>query len=379
MGKKKQYIEEFGNNKSFDFKLFFTVMLLLCIGLIMLASASSYHALTNFNNSSYFLIRQLAFAVVGVIIMLVVSKINYRIYSKFAYISYIITMIFMILVFAPGIGIELNGATRWINLGFTTVQPSELMKVVLIITLSTYIVSNYKKLNNMLSYIKPTIFFIIICMVMFFQNHLSGMLIMAFITGIIYLASGIKLQIRYVIPLILIGGLAIGGFLFAKGFRMDRITSFMNPEEDIAGSNWQASQSLYAVGSGGMFGRGLGQSRQKYLWLPEAQNDFIFAVLSEEIGFIGSTCIICLFGYFVIRGIRVALKCNDLFGMLIAVGISAMFAFQIIVNIAVVTKSMPVTGMPLPFFSAGGTSLVINLATVGILLNISRQVEKNKS
>ena len=376
MSKKKENITSIGSDKSFDFKLFFSVMVLLCIGLVMVASASSYYALTEFNNSNHFLVRQLVFAIIGVIAMLVVSKINYRIYSKFAYIIYAVVLLLMILVLVPGIGTEVNGARRWIDLKITTFQPSELMKIALALVLSTYIVNNYKKLTSIPRYIVPAVFFLLVCIVMFFQNHLSGMIVMAFITGIIFLASGMKLEARYIVPIVLIAVLAVGGFLFAKGFRMDRITSFLNPDEDITGGNWQASQSLYAIGSGGLFGRGLGQSRQKYLWLPEAQNDFIFAVTAEELGFVGSTIILLIFAYFIIRGIRTALKCNDLFGMLIATGITAMFAFQIIVNIAVVTKSMPVTGMPLPFFSYGGTSLLINLAAVGILLNISRHTAK---
>ena len=376
MSKKNHDIVSIGSDKAFDFKLFFSVMILLCMGIIMVASASSYYALTKFNNSNHFLIRQLAFAIVGVVIMLAVSKINYRVYSKFAYVIYMGTLLLMILVLVPGIGTESNGARRWIDLKVTTFQPSELMKVALTLALSTYIVNNYKKLTSMPRYIIPSMFFLAVCVVMFFQNHMSGMLIMAFIAGVIFLASGMKLEAKYVIPLVLLGALAIGGFLFAKGFRMSRITSFLNPDDDITGSNWQASQSLYAIGSGGLFGRGLGQSRQKYLWLPEAQNDFIFSVTAEELGFVGATLIICAFAYFIIRGVRTALKCNDLYGMLIATGITAMFAFQIIVNIAVVTKSMPVTGMPLPFFSYGGTSLVINLAAVGILLNISRHTAK---
>lgn len=376
MSNKEKSTVNIGNDKPFDFKLFFSVMILLCTGIVMVASASSYYALTKFNDSNHFLIRQLAFAIIGVVFMLVISKINYRTYIKWSYLFYAGTLLLMILVLVPGIGTESNGARRWIDLKVTTFQPSELMKVALVLALSTYIVNNYKKLNSMLKYIVPALFFVAVCIVMFFQNHMSGMLIMAFITGIVFLASGMKLEAKYVIPLILLACLALGGFLFAKGFRMDRITSFLNPDDDLTGSNWQASQSLYAIGSGGLFGRGLGQSRQKYLWLPEAQNDFIFSVTAEELGFVGSTAIICIFAFFIIRGIRTALNCNDLYGMLIATGITAMFAFQIIVNIAVVTKSMPVTGMPLPFFSYGGTSLVINLAAVGILLNISRHTAK---
>lgn len=376
MGKKINDVVSIGSDKSFDFKLFFSVIILLCMGLVMVASASSYYALTEFNDSNHFLVRQLAFAIIGVIVMLAISKINYRVYSKFAYVIYIAVLLMMILVLVPGIGTEINGARRWIDLKITTFQPSELMKVALAIVLSTYIVNNYKKMTSMIVYLKPAVFMLIVCAVMYLQNHMSGMVIMGVITAVIFLASGMKLEAKYIVLLVLFIAIIGCAFIFGKGFRMDRITSFLNPDDDITGSNWQASQSLYAVGSGGLFGRGLGQSRQKYLWLPEAQNDFIFAVAAEELGFIGSTVIIGIFGYFVIRGIRTALKCNDLLGMLIATGITAMFAFQIVVNIAVVTKSMPVTGMPLPFFSYGGTSLVINLAAVGILLNISRHTTK---
>ena len=324
MGKKKNDITSIGSDKSFDFKLFFSVMLLLCIGLIMVSSASSYYALTEFNNSNHFLIRQLAFAIVGVIIMLAISKINYRVYSKFAYAIYAVVLLMMILVLIPGIGTEINGARRWIDLKVTTFQPSELMKIALVIVLSTYIANNYKKLTDIPKYVIPAMFMLGVCAVLYLQTHMSGMLIMMFITGIVFLASGMKLEAKYVIPAILIVALIAVVFIFGKGFRMERITSFLNPDDDITGANWQASQSLYAVGSGGLFGRGLGQSRQKYLWLPEAQNDFIFAVAAEELGFVGSIVIIGIFTYFVIRGIRTALKCNDLLGMLIATGITAM-------------------------------------------------------
>ena len=175
MSKKNENIANIGSNKAFDFKLFFSVMLLLCIGLVMVASASSHYALTEFNNSSHFLVRQLVFAIIGVIVMLVISKINYRVYSKFAYIIYGFVLLLMILVLIPGIGTEVNGARRWIDLKVTTFQPSELMKIALILALSTYIVNNYKKLTSIPRYILPSIFFILVCIVMFFQNHLSSM------------------------------------------------------------------------------------------------------------------------------------------------------------------------------------------------------------
>ncbi|MDD3303632.1 MAG: FtsW/RodA/SpoVE family cell cycle protein [Clostridia bacterium] len=188
----------------------------------------------------------------------------------------------------------------------------------------------------------------------------------------IIFASGIKIKARYIIAFLLIVLIAGGIFISAEEFRMKRILSFLNPEEDIRDGNWQAAQSLYAIGSGGVFGLGLGQSRQKYLWLPEAQNDFIFSVLGEEFGLVGTLAVLGVFTFFIYRGYRIAITCKDLFGSLVATGITSVFALQIFVNIAVVTCTMPVTGMPLPFFSYGGTALCINLCAMGILLSISR-------
>ena len=188
--------------------------------------------------------------------------------------------------------------------------------------------------------------------------------------------SGIKLKKRIIILGIIAVIAAAVGFIHAEPFRKQRIFSFMNPEQDLQNGNWQAAQSLYAIGSGGLFGRGLGQSRQKYLWLPEAQNDFIFSVLGEELGFVGTMGVVILFAYFIFKGYRTAMTCKDLFGSLVAAGITTIFAVQIIVNIAVVTCSMPVTGMPLPFFSYGGTSLFINLCSMGLILSISKNCEK---
>jgi len=205
---------------------------------------------------------------------------------------------------------------------------------------------------------------------------MSGTIVMMVAAGSIIFASGIKIKPKYVIIGIIVAVIAFAIFISAEEFRAQRIFSFLNPEEDIKGGNWQAAQSIYAIGSGGIFGRGIGQSRQKYLWLPEAQNDFVFAVYAEEFGFVGGIVVIGLFTFLIIRGITIALKSKDLYGMLIAAGVIGMFAFQIIINIAVVTKLIPTTGMPLPFFSYGGTSLVINLAAMGIVLNISRQVAK---
>ena len=359
-------------NKGLDFTFLFTLIILLAIGLVALSSASSYYALTEYSNSSYYLVRQLVFALVGIVIMLVISKIDYKEYKRFGYLIFFVGIFLMFLVFVPGIGSSAKGAKRWLNLGLFTFQPSEIMKLSLIIGMSTYIVKNPKKMNTWKGYIVPVIMTGVVCVLMYFQSHLSGALVMAVICGIIIIASGFKVKLRTLIIVVLTGIALVAGFLFSEDYRLERVKSFLDPEADIQGGNWQPTQSLYAIGSGGIFGRGIGQSRQKYLWLPEAQNDFVFSVFAEEFGFVGSMVVVGLFAFLIIRGITIALKAKDQYGMLLAVGIIGMFAFQIAVNIAVVTKFIPTTGMPLPFFSYGGTSLVINLAAMGVVLNISR-------
>lgn len=360
------------NRGKMDFPLLVSIILLLCIGIIMVSSASSYSALSKYDDSNFFLVKQLGFAIVGFIAMIVISTIDYKKYKKVSYLFYGLTLILMILVLTP-LGVSVNGAKRWLGIGdFFRFQPSEIMKIALVLATATYVSCNYKKLNSWKGYIVPAIFLLAVGVVMYLQDHLSGMIVMIVASVSIIFSSGIKLKWKVIIPIIIVGIALVGVFLFSDEYRLSRVTAFLHPEEDIRGTNWQAAQSLYALGSGEIFGLGLGQSRQKYLWLPEAQNDFIFSVLGEEFGLIGSVSVILIFLFFIYRGFRIAITCKELYGSMLAAGIVSVFALQIFVNIAVVTSSMPVTGMPLPFFSYGGTALFINLCTMGILLNISR-------
>ncbi|MBR5228111.1 MAG: putative lipid II flippase FtsW [Clostridia bacterium] len=345
----------------------------MCIGLIALSSASSYTALISENNSNYYFIRQLAFAVIGVIAMFVISTIDYKLYEKFGYIIFFVALATMLMVFIPGLGSTVKGARRWIDLGFISFQPSELMKPALAIGIAAYISKKNIKPHNILGYIVPVCMILIVCVVMYFQSHMSGAIIMIVIGAVTIFTSGFKLKKRTVILICITVVLAAALFLFTSDYRMERVKAFFNPDLDITGSNWQPTQSLYAIGSGGLFGTGIGQSRQKYLWLPESQNDFVFSIYAEEFGFIGCTVVVALFMLFISRLVSLVLKTKDLFGLMISAGIISMFAFQIIMNIAVVTKLIPTTGMPLPFFSYGGTSLLINLASIGIVLNVTRQ------
>jgi len=272
-------------------------------------------------------------------------------------------------------------------LGFTQFQPSELTKVGMIVFYAGYLADHKNELRDFKKgFIKPFVFLlppVLIALVI--QNHLSVGLVMGAITVVMMIMAGCRMS-HFILSAVVGGGLggsALALAMLSKGsatgaanFRLDRILSFMDPWADPTGKGWQAIQSLYAIGSGGLFGAGLGESKQKYLYIPEPQNDFIFSILAEELGFIGCTIVIVLFALFIWRGILIAMKAPDMFGSLLATGITTLVMVQVVINIGVVTNSIPNTGMPLPFFSAGGTALVILLGMCGILLNISKSASK---
>ena len=359
-----------------DFGMFVITIILLCIGLVMVASASSYHSLIYYGNSNELFNKQLVFAILGIVAMIIISRIDYKKYKKWSYLAFIIAAILLLLVITP-LGVTRNGAQRWLGVGETLqIQPSEIMKPVLVLAIATYLSRNVKKLNNIKGYIVPIIMLLIVVLLMYLQKHMSGMLVLIVAAVSVIFASGIKLKFRAIAAGVLVIGMVGAAFVMAEDFRLQRILAFMNPEENLKDDNWQAAQSLYAIGSGGLFGRGLGQSRQKYLWLPEAQNDFIFSILAEELGFVGCIVVIVLFALFIWRGIIIAMKAPDMFGSLLATGITALVMIQVVINIAVVTNTIPNTGMSLPFFSAGGTALIMLLGMCGILLNISKSKSK---
>lgn len=355
-----------------DFTLLITVFILLGLGIITVLSASSPTALAETGNSYKYLIKQMEAAVIGILLMFVASKIDYKLWQKNYKIIYFICMILLLAVCA--LGREAGGAKRWLDMGFLSFQPSEVAKVGVIIFYSAWLTKNKEKLKTFkygfvypLSLLLIPIFFILVL-----QNHFSATLVICMLAAILMILAGCK--IRYFIfvgiPLAALGVFAI--IVAGQGFRMQRILTFFDPWQDIKGKGWQIVQSLYAIGSGGLFGVGLGESKQKYLYIPEPHNDFIFAVLAEELGFIGCAIVIILFAILIWRGITIAMKAPDMFGSLLAAGITSMIAIQVLVNIAVVTASMPVTGMALPFFSYGGTALIITLTSIGILLSVSR-------
>ena len=365
--------------KQFDFSLCITIFLLLSLGIVMVLSASAPSALSQYGNSYYYVTRQGIFAFIGICLMFFISKIDYKIYKKFYKIAYFISIVALASVILPGIGVTVNGAKRWINLGFGTFQPSEIAKIGLIVFYAGYLSEHKNDLKFFWKGCAKSLLFLIppIAILFFLQDHLSASVVIISIVSIMMIMAGTKLT--HFISLGALGGTAaaMGMWILAttkeKGsFRLARLTTFMDPFQDITGDGWQVVQGLYAIGSGGLFGVGLGQSKQKYLYIPEPHNDFIFAVIAEELGFVGCLIVIALFAVFIWRGLLIAMKAEDSFGSLLAVGITSLVAIQAIINIAVVTSSMPATGMSLPFFSYGGTALLILLASMGVLLNVSR-------
>lgn len=350
MSNKISLEKEKKKNVKMDLGISISVIILLCLGIIMLFSASSYYSLSTYGDSNFLLTKQLIFAVIGVLAMVIISKINYKKYKKLSYIGYAIALVLLLMVLIPGIGQTKNGATRWLSFGSYTFQPSEIMKIMLVMATAKYLSLNYKKDNGIKGLIVPMVLLLVVVFVMFLQKHMSGMVIMIVASFSVIFASGKKIKIRYMLVILMLLIMASLAFIKAEPFRVKRILAFTNIEEDIQGDNWQASQSIYAIGSGGLLGRGLGQSRQKYLWLPEAQNDFIFSVLGEEFGLLGTLSVLGLFTFLIYRGYKTAMTCKDMYGSLIATGITSVFAVQIIINIAVVTCTMPVTRNAITFF-----------------------------
>lgn len=375
-------VKDIKNSKNqIDFILLIDVLLMLALGVVMVMSASSPTSLSETGNSYRYLKTQALCAVGGLGIMLFVSNIPYNAYKKFYKIIYVSVII--LLASVAVVGKSVSGATRWIDLGFISFQPSEVAKIGLIIFYATLLTKNKNRLSELWGgFLYPFMFLVpVIGILIGVQNHLSATILIVMIVSIMMLMAGSKL--KYFLSFGLMGAGGLGGILLlrakltgAGSFRLQRLITFMDPFADKQGTGWQIIQSLYAIGSGGLFGVGLGKSTQKYLYLPEAHNDFIFSIIAEELGFIGCIVVIAMFSIFIWRGIIIAMKAPDMFSSLVAAGITTMVGLQAIINIAVVTSSMPNTGMPLPFFSYGGTSLLILLASVGILLNISRYSKK---
>jgi cell division protein FtsW len=366
----------FSVRSGLDMPFLFLTLTLVVIGLIMLFSASYANAYYLHGSSYYFISRQAVFAVLGVIAMLLISYFDYHHLHKFAVPILMISYLSLVLVlFTP----RINGVHRWIALGpLGQFQPSELAKFGLILVFAHLISINFKRMNTFRYGVLPYLLILgATAGLLVLEPHVSATVIIVFLAGVMLFIGGVRLRWF---------GLAFGGaaaavaylVLFTQKFSYanDRIVAWLDPfstaSKELMADTWQTRQSLYAIGSGGLLGLGLGQSRQKYLYLPEPQNDFIFAIVCEELGFIGALIIIILFAMLVWRGVSISLKAKDKFGMLLGIGLVVQVGLQFVLNIAVVTNTIPNTGISLPFFSSGGTSLVLLLAEMGVVLSISR-------
>ncbi len=357
----------------------FTFLLLVCVlaffGLIMLLSASTPTGDVKFHNSYYFFIRQLVFVVAGIAAMLIISRIDYRKLKPFAKPLMWICIVLLVLVFVPGIGIEDNGSRRWIRLGFRF-QPSELAKLAVAMFYAAIIEDKLYPLDTLKGLSKYAVWIGVVAALMMAETHLSGTIVLLGIALCVILAGGGNAKI--IIPTILGVGVFGGLLIYAiDPVRAARFISFLDPFADKQGAGYQTVQSLYAIGSGGIFGKGLGESVQKFSYLPEPHNDFIFSVICEETGFLGGVFIIALFVLLIWRGLKIASEATDKFASLTVIGIMSQVAIQTILNIGVATSSIPNTGVSLPFFSYGGTAVLMLLAEMGIVLSVSRYSNKN--
>lgn len=386
MAKKKNKMAGFSSflNNPVDFTLVITVLLLLSLGLVMVLSASSPTSLQKYDNSYYFFIRQLVFAVLGLIGMYFVSRVDYRIYQKFYKQAWWLSVILLVAVLV--LGTDSHGAKRWIDLKIITFQPSEIVKILMIIFYAGILVKNRNDLGKFWKgLVKHVLCLVPIIGLLILEPHVSTSMVIIITCCVMMIMAGCKFWQFLLSGIAAVGGIgSIATVLyfvnekFQEKFQyiVTRVITFTDPWKDATGDGWQVIQSLYAIGSGGLFGTGLGDSKQKYLYLSEPHNDFIFAVLAEELGFVGCILVFVLFAVFIWRGVLIAMKAPDMFGSLVATGITTLVGVQVIINVAVVTSSMPVTGMQLPFFSYGGTALFLLLCEVGILLSISRAGNK---
>lgn len=367
----------------YDYTLLFIVLFLICFGLVMLYSTSSYEANLDFGDPAYYLKKQIFATILGIGVMFLVSSIDYHIWQKFAFLSYIVSLVMILLVLSP-IGRTFNGARRWISIAGISIQPAEIAKIALILLVATIICLLGKGIRGwkgiafiIVIALIPTIMILVIT-----SNLSSAIIIMGIAVVMLFVAD--PHYTKYVVAAVAV--LAIAAlivFMIVKisdgeagsgNYRWDRVLAWIDPEQYADDEGFQTLQALYAIGSGGILGKGLGESMQKLGFLPEAQNDMVFSIICEELGLFGAFCVILLFLMLIWRFMVIANNAPDLFGALLVVGVMGHLAIQVILNIAVVTNTIPNTGITLPFISYGGTSILFLLAEIGLVLNVSKSI-----
>ena len=354
-----------------DRPFFIIVILLVCYGSIMVASASYVFSLSTMGDSFYFIKKQLLWATIGMIAMLVMSVVDYGFLKKVTPAIFVVSYLLLWCVFLPVIGVTNKGATRWVDFKIVQFQPSDVMKFALVLMMALYI-SKFERKTKSFKYgiLVPACIVVLVCGTVALEKHMSATIILFVIgAGMIFIAGA---DMRWVGGIGASFAAAAAGLVLFTDYTKARVDAWLHPENDTTGKAWQPYQSLLAIGSGGLFGVGLGNSYQKHLWLPEPQNDFIFAIVCEELGFIGAMALITLFLLLIWRGFLISTKAPDTFSALVVMGLTLKVGIQAVLNIAVVTTTIPTTGIALPFFSYGGTALVMQLAEMGIILSISR-------
>lgn len=362
----------------FDKPFFIIIIILLVLGTVMMFSASYAWGISETGDGFIYVKKQLGMAAVGMVIMFALSIFDYHNFSRVKFVYFIFIGALLMLAYTSFFGTEHSHARRWLSIGPIEFQSSEVMKFAIIVLFSYIISKNYKKMKKFKYGILPFgIVLSVVAVLLMKQPHLSCTILICGIGFIMILVGGANIR-----HMILMGLIAVGGLVtlvmyktISEGYNYfgERIQSWLHPFSDKGGVTWQTCQSLIAIGSGGFFGMGFGNSRQKFLYLPESKNDFVFAIVCEELGFLGAMLVLILFGLFVFRGFYIASRSHDKFGMLLCLGITVQIGLQAFLNIAVVTNSIPNTGISLPFFSYGGTALIMQLAEMGVILNISRQ------
>lgn len=363
-----------GYMKKTDLILLISIIVISIFGLVMIYSSSYIWAEYKYNDPYKFLKSELLFFIIGLILMIVTSKISYKNYLKNANLILGVCVLLLILVLIPGIGTVRNGSRSWFGIGSFGIQPSEFTKLGLTIFTSKYLSKNNRSLKDIKSGVLPIlgVLMLVFGLIMLQPDFGTGTVIVITIIVLLFV-SGVKMG--FFVKLGVVGLIGVAGLIVVAPYRLQRVLSFLNPWSDPLGSGFQIIQSLYAIGPGGLLGLGFGNSIQKHFYLPEPQTDFIFSIISEEFGFMGVLIVSFLFVTIIYRGIRIALKIEDYFAKYLAFGIIFGLAFQAVLNLMVVVGLIPVTGVTLPFLSYGGSSLIITMVSMGILLNISKYNE----
>lgn len=355
----------------FDYNLLFLIIFLLSFGLVMLYSSSAYISANKYGDDAYYLKRQLRNIGLGAVMMFIMAKIDYRIWKKFGTLAYFGSFVLCILVFMPGIGSSSHGSSRWINLGPVSFQPSEVAKLGIIIFLAALIEKVPRQMGDWKTLAKIFAMTIPLLGIVAYSNLSTAVIIFGLIACMLFVASP---KYSHFVILGLLGVAFIVFFILFAGYRGNRVKAWLHPET-AGDSGYQTMMGLYAIGSGGLFGKGLGESLQKLGNVPESQNDMIFTIICEELGLFGAVCLILLFVLLIWRMMVIANNSQDLYGSLLVVGVMAQVAIQAILNIAVVTNTIPNTGVILPFVSYGGTSIIFLMAEMGLVLSVSKGIK----